>query len=183
MSDRHETEGIRSLKNGFDHALNDPRAWRHTAKNLLTAADVIGRACDLGFSQDLSDANVSSAERTARLLGPLLLLRASAIECLLKAHYVRGGELLAKQGRYVGPRRLKGHDLRELARATKRTLSADEGVVLAALSDWVTRGRYPLQLTWDQHFFGRFATAPAWSKRREAAYRALVARLEADLAE
>ncbi len=183
LTDRREPEGIRTLKETFDYALNRPRAWRDTARNLLRAAEIIARACDLGFSQELTDANVARAEHTARLLGPLLLLRASAVECILKAHYVRNGGVLAKEGRYVGPRRLKGHDLRELARASKQTLSSDEAVVVAALSDWITRGRYPLQLTWDQHFFGRFATAAPWSRRREAAYTGLVARLDAALDE
>jgi hypothetical protein len=62
-------------------------------------------------------------------------------------------------------------------------VSTAEGAVLAALGDWVTRGRYPLQLTWAQHFFGRFGVPPAWSKKREAAYAALVARLDAELDE
>ena len=76
-----------TLRNGYEYVINEPRAWRETATNLNRAADMIASHCRLDFPQEPTDENVAQAEDTARLLGPLLLLRASAVECLLKGLY------------------------------------------------------------------------------------------------
>jgi len=170
----------RTPQQGYEYVINSPRAWRETAGNLLSASDLIARECRL--DEDPTDENVTQATQTGRLIGPLLVLRASAIECLLKGNYVRRVGPIIKDGSYASPvRRGKNHDLLALAEAACVAVSEEDAELLRALSDWVSHGKSPLQLTWDEHFFGRFGVAPAWGAEREGVFRGLVARLIGEL--
>jgi hypothetical protein len=171
----------KQLKDGFDWAANRPGAWRTTAANLTTAADLLARDCRLDLGQALAERDVDGAVRTFQRLGPLLLLRGCAVECLLKAHFVRTGGVLARGGRYVRPRGAKDHDLVSLATIAHVDVSEAEQRVLSKLSDWIVRGRYPLLLDARQQFWGRLDRPPAWSEELEAAYKQLAGRLDATL--
>ena len=76
---------------------------------------------------------VRSAVPFTRSFWPRLMLRAFAIECLIKAHCL-SKKKLCSGGEYVGVVRYEKHDLQKLALHTDITLSADEADMLDRLS-------------------------------------------------
>jgi hypothetical protein len=79
---------------------------------------------------------------------PAIMLRAMALECLLKARALECGVVLARNGRYVPIEGVKQHDLDGLAKRVGFEVDAREAWVLRRLSRWVTAGRYPIQQRW-----------------------------------
>jgi hypothetical protein len=74
-----------------------------------------------------------------------LMLNGMAIECLLKALWVKRGHTLAKDGKYVPVPHAGAHDLVQLARVLHLTLSSLEKDVLRRLSHFIEYGgRYPV---------------------------------------
>lgn len=152
-------------KEQFDYIGNTPDFWFESAMDLVMASGEIGRA----------------SHETAKKMGfhhtrsffPRLMLRAFALECLIKAHYLLAGNKLCSQGEYKGVVQKEGHDLRRLACHTDIKLSADEADMLERLSAVVVGiGRYPI--------FKKFnATRPAgWSEPQdEIVFHAFLARL------
>lgn len=173
----------RQLKDGFDRTANRPGAWRTTAADLMAAADLVARDCRLDLGQALDEQDTYGIARTFQRLGPLLLLRGCAVECLLKAHFVRAGGILARGGRYVRVNGARDHDLMSLATIARVKVSSPERRVLLKLSDWIVRGRYPLLVDARQQVRGRLGVPSAWSEGLEAAYTQLVGRLDASLEE
>jgi hypothetical protein len=97
------------------------------------------------------------------------MLDGMAIECLLKAVWVKRGHKLATDGKYLGVPGAGDHDLVQLAGALKLKLSALEKGTLRRLSHFIEYGgRYPvpkdadkLQLT--RAPTGGRAAATTWS--------------------
>src|SRR5205823_1857340 len=81
----------------------NPLAWRYSAENLLTAARAVRKEVN-----DFGGMMHSLAAVEAMLLG-------FAIECLLKAIYIKGGNTLVKQGSYAHIPHAADHDLIQLA--------------------------------------------------------------------
>ena len=81
---------------------------------------------------------------------PSIMLRAMAVECLLKARAADRGMILAKDGRYVLKLpKVRDHDLVALAKAVDFEMTDREEFVLGRLARWITAGRYPIQKRWD----------------------------------
>ena len=141
---------------------NSPHAWESRARDLLAAATVLRQ------HRESMDSN--SAPAPAALIHPAeLMLDGMAIECLLKAVWVKRGQKLAKDGKYLGVPGAGDHDLGQLAGALKLKLSALEKDTLRRLSHFIEYGgRYPvpknaekLQLT--RAPTGGRAAATTWS--------------------
>jgi len=78
-----------------------------------------------------------------RFLGPLLLLRSCAVECALKATWLKKGIRLGEHGKLVSIPGSAGHDLVALAKSVDFSTSDAERAVLDRLSLWNEIGRYP----------------------------------------
>jgi hypothetical protein len=128
------------LSDEYEDLGNEPTVWSLFGRNLLLAADVLHERAELQQAKAGSEIGFEALA----ISGAMLMLRACAIECLLKALYLATGEALAAGGRYAAPPG-RSHDLLALARAAKLSMSKDEEVLLARLSRWVTAGRYPIQ--------------------------------------
>jgi hypothetical protein len=96
------------------------------------------------------------------------MLRACAIECLLKAVYLDGGNILAKDGRYQKPP-APDHDLVGLARLAGLGPSPTVEAMLAKLQRWVTVGRYPIETSW-QRSYPDDASGYSWSEADEGEF-------------
>ena len=83
----------------YEQSGKNPLAWRYSAENLLTAARAVRKEV-----KDFGGMMYSLAAVEAMLLG-------FAIECLLKAIYIKGGNTLVKQGRYAHIPHAADHDL------------------------------------------------------------------------
>ncbi len=76
------------------------------------------------------------------------MLRGMALECLLKAMWLARGEVLVKDGRFIGIPGTKGHDLYAIyvnaVTNHQSALSEEEKKLLARLSFAIVSARYPI---------------------------------------
>lgn len=118
---------------------NSPDTWRLCAGDLLAAAAVL-RAHRVS-----TDSGSSGSTDAWRLHPAELMLAGMAIECLLKALWVKQGHELAKDGEYVRVSGAGAHDLVQLADVLQLTLTDLERDVLRRLSHFIEySGRYPV---------------------------------------
>jgi hypothetical protein len=126
----------------FDLIGNAPVLWFESAMDLLTASAEVARA-------SRETANASDVPFT-RSFWPRLMLRAFAIECLIKAHFLLAKNVLCSGGKYVGIVAKERHDLQKLARHAGISLSSEEAHMLDRLSAVATgTGRYPIFKSFD----------------------------------
>jgi hypothetical protein len=162
-------QSIKTIKreDRFDMIGNAPEAWFESAMDLLTASAELrhaskARAQSLGIGIPFT-----------RSFWPRLMVRAFAVECLIKARFLGGGKKLCKGGKYVGMRN-DHHDLVKLARqVADLTISDAEANLLDRLSAVaVVCGRYPI---------GKRPDSPGsrskWASRNEILFRSLIRRL------
>lgn len=137
----------------FDKRGNDHIEWAFTADSLLTASNFL---CE--HSYHLKTDWPSLYERfptfdEIRVSDVTLMLRAMAVECLLKALWLKGGGRLAENGRYRPVPWARDHDLVSLSNAVLgkvgMEISEQEQRFLERLSRNITAGRYPIQKNWD----------------------------------
>jgi len=176
----------------FDDVINDPKSWIDSTSDLLASAASLRSKCpmlDPGFTPR------EGVDFGFRFLGPLLLLRSCAVECALKATWLKKGNRLGENGKFVSIPDSAGHDLVALARAVDFGTSDDERAVLDRLSLWNEAGRYPTPVNWKKWTTtdsgGILAVAESgeqhrmrfsWSVDNEAEFARLVERLVKALA-
>lgn len=84
-----------------------------------------------------------------RIVDVIVMLRAMALECLLKALWLKSGNKLAKDGKYYPIPNAKDHDLLSLyntiADNHQIVLTEEEKDFINRLSGNITAGRYPIQ--------------------------------------
>jgi hypothetical protein len=137
----------------FDIIGNAPEVWFNSAMDLLTASAELGRA------------SKETAQRLeipfTRSFWPRLMMRAFAIECLIKAHFLRTGRTLCKGGQYIGIGN-EGHDLAKLARKADIVITDAEANLLdrlrAVSTGW---GRYPILKSFDRQGKGTVWASPS----------------------
>ncbi len=139
---------MKRLVEAFEDRGNAPGTWWWFGKNLFTAADILLQHWMLGEPSAGARRNIRVA---VAVHGPMLMLRACAMECWLKALYVDAGNKVAVKGRFEGPPG-KQHDLVSLARNPKLALDEDEVAMLAKLQRWITAGRYPIEMYWQASY-------------------------------
>lgn len=90
-----------------------------------------------------------------RITGVILMLRSMALECLLKALYVKHCGPLAVSGRYKRITKNNEHDLEQLAKlvsdAKPLGLSDQQVDYLRRAALNTIRGRYPVHIDWTKH--------------------------------
>jgi hypothetical protein len=158
-----------SARDAFDNKTNNPVHWWFYGELLLDAA-----------------AELNGPGREIYLY-PRLMLRGCGLECCLKALGLQRGHSLADDGRFTGH---SGHDLKVLAAQAGITLNPREAEVLTELSDWIMRGRYPVQRDWQREMRSTVdgdeaierALSIGWSDRLEAAFQRFRQRLVAEKA-
>jgi hypothetical protein len=161
----------------FDARGNAPGPWWWFGKNLLVAADVLQQ--HRLHSDQFLNAEPSARGTSIAVFGPMLMLRACAIECLLKAMYLDRGNTLAKGGRFQKPP-ARDHDLVALARLAGLPPSTELVALLAKLQTYITAGRYPIATT-AERTYPDDASGDAWSDADEGEFARLRLRLfEAD---
>ena len=115
--------------------------WIHTARKLFAGSTILRRGRERAF------ANLRSREATIEILMPWteLMLTAFAIECLIKAIWIKQGHQLAQNGKYVPMIKNERHQLVPLCRAAGIALDRREADVLGRISDIAgSIGRYPI---------------------------------------
>jgi len=134
---------------------NSPTWWMGSADKLLAVVRLLGPTVDAAQREALEFARINGGEAfMARPYGddlkaaqPLVMIRAMAVECRLKALWIKRNGPMVKNGKFKGP---KTHDLATLAASAGLGLRPEEVAILAKLTLWLTvHGRYPIGLEWD----------------------------------
>lgn len=131
----------------FERKANWPLTWRLVADDLLIAANFLAQAYRRAQSKKVQVGK--AVPREWQLLRAILLLRAAAIEALLKGRAVRRGHKFVVNGAFHPiPNTGKGHDLVLLADVTKFRLDQAERDLLSRLSPHLELARYPVGKSW-----------------------------------
>src|SRR5262245_22288958 len=118
---------------------NSPETWRSCADDLLAAALVLRQR------RHSTDPCAVPMHQPWRLHPIELMLSGLAVECLFKALWVKRGNRLTSERKYVGIPGAGDHDLVQLAVVVHFTLSDFEKDVLTRLSHFIEYGgRYPI---------------------------------------
>lgn len=164
----------------YERIGNMARAWRLASDDLLIAADI------LLAERDRAMATLPKAgrrvPRALRVGAVALMLRACAVEALLKARAVRRGHKFAVKGKFIpAPGSGRGHDLVGLAQASRFTLSGVEMDLLGRLAPFLETGRYPIPKTWNaalrHHPPAGWVSRSIWSSADDPTFRGIVRRL------
>ncbi len=135
----------------FDRRANSVEEWLFVADDLLVATEFLSlHSYHFAPSWDFA-ARFPSFEEV-RITPVILMLRSMALECLLKALYVKFCGRLSASGRYRKITNGNEHDLAFIARRISDTfslgLSAEQIDFLSRASLNIARGRYPVHTKW-----------------------------------
>jgi hypothetical protein len=120
----------------YERVGNFPRAWQMCADQLLLASRILQK-------EAAADESVSSLSTQVAPVG--LMLRGMAVECLLKALWIKNGNKLTVNGRFLGIPRTGSHDLNQIAAEVGVKRNALEVDVLRRLTHFIEYGgRYPV---------------------------------------
>jgi len=128
----------------FDRLGNDWDLWLSQTDALLSASEILNISC--GNPPKPPD----DPWDFIKIHSVVKMLRGMAIECLLKAIWLKtGGTLTNNKGKYRTIPGTKDHDLYSLATKvsenTELGLTTEEMKILSRLSFAITSGRYPIQ--------------------------------------
>ena len=135
------------LIQGFDSQCNRASDWFGKADDLLLSSKILCDKC--GFLNTRPD-DIFAGD--SNILWVINMLRAMAIECLLKGVWLLSGEILAEDGKFRGIPGANNHKLLSLAEKVAEKIdlnfSKEECILLDRLSYCITFGRYPVQKNW-----------------------------------
>jgi len=131
----------------YDRTGNTSAAWILAGDSLQAAARILKAHRD---RFDPTQLNVGdNVPDEGKALFPELMLKGFAVECLLKALWLKRGNKLAVGGKYVGVKGAADHDLLKLADTVGLHLNRKARDILKRLSIIMTSGgRYPIPRDW-----------------------------------
>lgn len=131
----------------YERVGNDHNAWALCAGDLLAASGVLRKVRSTFDLESLAAGDTVPDEGRVHLAD--LMLRGFAVECLLKALWVKRGGTVCVGGRYVGIKGAADHNLVELSDVNQLSFTPDKRNVLKRLSIFMTAaGRYPVAARW-----------------------------------
>lgn len=132
----------------FDKIGNLPEAWELSADHLLSASRILKKHRDNFNPSSLKVGEEIPDE--GKILASELMLKGYAVECLLKAVWVKKGNLLAKDGKYIRIKGCGNHDLIQIAKVVSLEFEDKQIDILKRLSIYITSaGRYPISVDWN----------------------------------
>lgn len=133
----------------FDDVGNNHYSWALSAHDLLAASRLL-RKQKAAF--DIESVAVGAAiPDEGSIHRADLLLRGFAVECLLKALWVKQGGVICTDGKYKGIKGVGNHNLCQLCDVNNLLFSIDQRDVLDRLSIFITSvGRYPIATDWSK---------------------------------
>lgn len=133
----------------FNLAGNTPLAWVASANGLVISAQILLKKYN---SVDIHGLEVGdSIPEEAQVLSSVMLLYGFGIECLLKALWLKRGNTIVDDGKYIGIKGVQDHKLHELADALSFRISKEERELLIRISVFITStGRYPIAKNWNE---------------------------------
>jgi len=169
----------------FDDIGNSFDAWESKADELLY--------CSEGL-QDLANMRASKVYEIMEQLSHIVkvswvmkMLIGFAIECLIKAVWLKDGNKLCSEGKFIGIEGIKNHKIHEMISKIGLTISQDERTVLKILGAVATSGgRYPVFTKYDSlekdFGLGNMNFSQEWnSQTLEPAFFTLIKKLKSRL--
>jgi hypothetical protein len=138
---------------------NSVFGWVFMADNLIESANILRKESYhwSGKFGEMPDF------RSYRICDVVTMLYAMAIECLLKALWLQSGNVLVKDGEYIGVNGNKSHRLESLARQIAKTgivkFNKKDYKILEELSKNITSGRYPVETNIQKQYNAFFVPA------------------------
>lgn len=139
----------RQRKN-FDATGNCPMAWIQAAERFMASVRIL-RGHTNNFDPTRGETGDPIPDE-GLALSVVPLLRGFAIECLLKALFLKKScGYLAENGKYIDITGAGANELVQISNAVSVTFSADQRDVLKRLSIYMTSvGRYPIAKDWNR---------------------------------
>lgn len=160
----------------FDQRGNSFKNWIITARELLASAIVLRREREK--VEEPKVAGVSKAPMECLTFWVELMLCAFAIECLLKALWLKKGNQIAKDGVYCKILTKENHDLVALCQKVAFPINSVEEKILTKLSELGrATGRYPISRNFTQMHDG----TEQWSSVEDKIIEAFILRLEHEI--
>lgn len=135
-----------SPQESFNTTGNDPTAWFDTAASLLDSANII--ISNIGRPEEKPQ-TPDAIWDWVRINYVSRMLRGMAVECLLKAVWLKSGEILASNGKFRNIPNTKSHDLYGLYKAINERIplnfNEEELKFIARLSFASESARYPIR--------------------------------------
>ncbi|MFC1509178.1 hypothetical protein ACFL60_05775 [Candidatus Omnitrophota bacterium] len=176
-------------KEQYNKSGNFPRAWYFSFSSLLTASKILyDKYPTIDCEKSIRDGTPPMPTEFMMVFGVIKMLRAMALEDLLKALWLKGGGILVEKGKYQKIPETNDHDLISIADKVSGIVdcgfNAQERDLLKRLSLSITSGRYPIQSSWVKskiqklHGGGMGPPSGGWSfPRDEELFESLVLRL------
>lgn len=155
------------IKENFERSGNSPQDWTITASNLLSASRILKIHRDRYFKSIMAGNNPNPED--GRLLGVELMLRGFAIECLLKATWLKRGEQLVINGNFKNIPGAGSHQLNKLWTEVLSIPIENEGEdLLWRLEFFMTAaGRYPIPTSVDKSYRSNKGLPNHWSFEKD----------------
>lgn len=129
----------------FDTSGNNLDLWYWKSLALLSSAEAVENSCGQIPSNPKDEEEVVE---WMEVHGVSRMLRGMALECLLKALWLKHGGRLSDKGEYRSIPGTKDHDLcsleNKIAEKVDTGLNTEEKRLLARLSFFIVAGRYPI---------------------------------------
>lgn len=152
------------LIRNFDWNGNNPDRWVDSANALINSYNLLYKE----YKESIKKHEIMWEEMRRKgittctlqsdpfsMLNVALMLSGYAIECLLKAIWVKKGNPLARNGKFEDTLGCKSHNLKKIAEKVGVDLNEDEEWLLVRLSEAITSfGRYPIGKKINTEFFG-----------------------------
>ena len=134
----------------FNRVANERVSWALCGHSLITSSQILFSEYD---KVDLDKLNTGDPLPPAGTIFDVVkMLRAMALECYLKALWVKSGGTLATDGKYITIPGTSNHDLLtlidSLSDKVDLAISIEDLHLLKRLSLSISGGRYPIQRTW-----------------------------------
>ena len=175
MSIPSESSQIRE----FDEIGNDFLSWEDTASELLHSASVLKeKRIQTRYPDGIEP---KEPHHVPRYIGswPELMLYAFAIECLLKGTWVKNGNKLAENGRYLRLITPENHNLVEMTKKVGIPMQEHQEEMLHRLSVLtIAVARYPIAKDWTVTRFRQWSNGGysplSWSNGDQAMVESLI---------
>lgn len=131
---------------------NTSSRWVSRAESLLASAAILSEKTSILDRNAKHETAPAQDSIDARVFPVALMLRAMALECLLKSLWLQAGKVLFDNGKYRPVPDTKPHNLEQLFAVVSPlhslSASAAEQSILERLTLFNARGRYPSQVNW-----------------------------------
>lgn len=160
MSDQWQIEN-------YDKLGNMPEAWEMSADSLLAAEGSLRKARIVYYTTTMQRIKVGQEiPPEGKIHNVEIMLKGFAVECLLKALWVKKGNALARDGKLLKIPGVGDHKLIQLAKKLELQIDEKQTSLLRRLEIYVTSlGRYPTGVNWETTKITRSSGGPptSWS--------------------